>query len=399
MKILVFNNGVVHAKLRTLSFSNYFDTVYYIDIKGIDSFEDFKNTNIQYINPFPDKRYKFADFKIQRLIKHLKPDGIVCHYASGVGLYNAIMYGKCTVAAIAMGHDVLYDKGDGYIQGYQKFLTRASLHMCDYISAKSLAIKIRLEEYGVKASIKINYWGTNIITSFQEDKLKSREILRLNKNDKILLCPRAIEPRLNILLLLESFIDVLEKLPDLKLIIIGRSFKEYRIKVNQFILNNKLSSRIYIIDECKYEILSHYYNASDAVISVASSDGFPNCLLEAMSFRRPVIAGNIPQIKELLINGENAKICDLNRNSIAEAIYEVFNQVQYHENFIALNAYNLVTRVGDIKINGLNFAHDFIKIIKERTPSFKKSFMVFLYIIKYLMVFFVRKSGSFRLMP
>ena len=397
MHIVVFNNGVVHAKLRTISFSSYFEKVYYIDIKGIDSPTDFIHTNIQYINPFPDNKHMFADFKIQRMLKHLKPDGIVCHYASGLGLYSGLLYGKCPVAAIAMGHDILNDMGDGFIPGYQKYLVRISLRACDYISAKSFTIKERLEKYGVKIFVKINFWGTNISTTYQNDKLKSREILELNINDQILLCPRAIEPRLNILLLIESFSILVDNLPDLKLIIVGRSSKEYIKKVDQFIQMNSLSSRIQIIDECETEILNHYYMACDVVISIASSDGFPNCVLEAMSFKRPVIVGNIKQIRELLVNGENARICELNKNSIAETISEVFNNLPHYENFIVINAYKLVSIVGDIKINGRNFANDFIEIIKAWKPSLRQFLKVFLYRIKYSTVFFFRKSGIFKL--
>lgn len=366
MNIAVFNAGVVHAKLRTISFSPYFKKVYYIDISGIDQPSDFLNTNIQYVDPFPDRVLKFGDFKLQRLINQIKPDGIVCHFASGIGLFNSILYGKCPVAAIAMGHDVLYDKGDGKIPGYQKYLIRSSLRECDYISAKSIVIRQRLIEYGVKAPISINYWGTDINALSLDYKHSAREFLGLLQNDQILLCPRAVEPRLNINLLVEAFHDVKDEFPNLKLIIIGRSLKEYRQKIEQYIQMNNLSSQVSIRDECMPHLLRYFYNASDAVISVAKSDGFPNCILEAMAYKKPVIVGAIEQVRELLINKKNSRLCEIDRGNIAEAIRDVFNHLEYYKNNVVSEAFDTVLNFGDIKKNGALFANEFIEIIKTK---------------------------------
>ena len=64
-------------------------------------------------------------------------------------------------------------------------------------------------------------------------------------------------------------------------------------------------------------MLPAYYRASDMVLSMARSEGFPNTVIEVMACKIPVIIGWLEQVGVLLENGHNSIICDISANDIA----------------------------------------------------------------------------------
>lgn len=401
MNIVVFNNGVVHAKSRTLSFSNYFDTVHYIDLAGVDDPKYFDGSNIIYYKPFPGKRNLLSDFKMIELLKNLKPDVIVSHYAAGSGTYNSISYGKCPVSVIAMGHDVLYDKGDGHKPNYEKFLTRYALKKTDYISAKSSILKKRLLSYGVRSKIDVNYWGTDFNTFRSVPKEKAKLELGLSDIRSILLSPRAIEPRLNILLIVEAFNEIKNQFPGLHLIIVGRALESYKKTVVEFIEKNNLNDRVKIFDQCSAERLNLLYNAADVVVSMGSSEGFPNSVLEAMACKRPVLIGKIDQIYDLL-DSDNSVICAIEKTDITNSLKKIFNNLDYYDKTITEAAFKTVSNFGNLQTNGQNYAVELKQVITNyrNLPGYikvintirKKTFgIVYLLIMIFRKTIFIKK--------
>ena len=92
---------------------------------------------VHYHLPAEGGASRIASINLQRLLARLAPDVIVCHYGSGDHFFNAIAYGRCPVAVIAMGNDVLYDDGDTRVSPLRGLLTRMGLRRAAYVSAKS----------------------------------------------------------------------------------------------------------------------------------------------------------------------------------------------------------------------------------------------------------------------
>jgi glycosyltransferase involved in cell wall biosynthesis len=378
MKICVLNPGVVHAVPRTLAFARYFDEVHYVDMIGMDSREQMEENGIVYHVPFYNNVNRLGSIRLQKLFRRIAPDGIVCHFALGGHFFNSILYNRCPVAVIAMGNDVLYDEGDGNVPALRRLLVRIGLRRADYISAKSLYIKERLESYHIRTSLDVNYWGADLSVFKPGDKKESRKRLGLPSRVPVILSPRAVEPRLNIHLIVESFITVRNKYPDARLVVLGRTENEYRRKIENFITENGIAQNIDLVYEVGQNALIDYYNASDVIVSVAKSDGIPNTLLEAFSCRRPIVVGKIPHIEELLQDGHNAKLCDNTVHGIADALIDVLQN--YSRNNEMVNAgYDTVNRFGDIKANGEKFARAFEEIIlrKERKKKALLDFLPF----------------------
>lgn len=115
-------------------------------------------------------------------------------------------------------------------------------------------------------------------------------------------------------------IRVLEKLKDYDLYIVGESLKsEEEIK-----LKNKIGNRFKAFPNASLELLNELYNQATALIYPSSYEGFGIPAIEAMKCGCPVIARDIPSIKEIS-NGACLLIDKLNLDDYISAILEVKN--------------------------------------------------------------------------
>ncbi len=115
----------------------------------------------------------------------------------------------------------------------------------------------------------------------------------------------------------------------------------------------------------EYE-LPDYYRASDIVVSMAGSEGFPNTLLEAMGCEAPILVGDIPQVRELLKNGINARICGIDKMKIADVLGEMLNDPVGTRD-MAAKGRETVRHFGDINTNGRRFSDEIKRHWKKNT--------------------------------
>jgi phenylacetate-CoA ligase len=235
----------------------------------------------------------------------------------------------------------------------------------------------------------INYWGANLERFSSIDKRVARQELGLQPNGPVILSSRAIEPRLNIHRIVGAMPGVLARLPDAMLLIIGRSSPEYLRNVKSKIDELGVGSHLRLLDEVEQAALPAYYNASDVVVSMANSEGFPNTILEVMGCEVPVVAGRIPQLEELLENGVHATICEIEEDAIAEAILSVFDQPDRAMQMVK-TAKELVVQNADITKNGGLFADRVRMVCREakppswfRTLIFRFAFVTYLALRKF----------------
>src|SRR5262245_3903796 len=126
MKVCVLSPGVIHAVPRTLAMAHSLTDVHFVDGPGTADRARLEAAGIHYHRP-REGGGRIASLALQRLLRRLAPDAIVCHYGSGAHFFGAVAYGRCPVAVIAMGNDLLYDDGDTRIPALAKLLVRLGL--------------------------------------------------------------------------------------------------------------------------------------------------------------------------------------------------------------------------------------------------------------------------------
>jgi len=357
MKACVVSPGVVHAVPRTVAIADQFDEVHFIDMKGGADSKALEASGVIFHGAGDRGKSPMTGRQLRALLEIIVPDVIICHFASGDHFFNAIAYGRCPVAVVAMGHDVLFDEGDSTVGFFRRLLTKRGLMQSSYISAKSGSLLDRIRSYGVGTAADVNFWGTDFNRFTPGDKGEARSKLGWDTTGVVILSPRAIEPRLNIHLIIEAFPVILSRYPDALLVLLGRSDPVYKGVIEEQIRRLGVSENVKVLYEVTQDVLPLYYQASDVVVSMARSEGFPNTLLEVMGCKVSIVVGRIPQITELLEDDRNARICELETARISAAILDILDHREKAQR-LADEAYVTVRQHADIRKNGIRFCNE-----------------------------------------
>ncbi len=126
---------------------------------------------------------------------------------------------------------------------------------------------------------------------------------------------------------------------------------QYESKIANAVTRLGLAPHVRVVGHLPMEALPDYYQASDLVVSVASSEGFPNTVLEVMACGVPVLAGDLPQIRELLTDGVNARLCPISVAGIEVAMTGLLADSAAASRLAATGRLT-ATEFGDIARNG-----------------------------------------------
>lgn len=214
----------------------------------------------------------------------------------------------CPVPTVVTIHDLSYFYyPDEFLKKdlYQlKNWTKYSVEKAQKIIAVSTTTKKDLIKFYQIPETKIDIVHNgfySVIPSESRRKVgRSREISKIEK--PYILYVGTIQPRKNLIILIEAFNLLLKEKPEYSLIIAGKKGWLYQPifqKVKELNLEDKIIFTGYIIDEEKTELCA---NASLFVLP-SLYEGFGIPILEAMNFGCPVIASSTSSLPEI---GEDA---------------------------------------------------------------------------------------------
>ncbi|MCR5430301.1 MAG: glycosyltransferase family 4 protein [Eubacterium sp.] len=152
------------------------------------------------------------------------------------------------------------------------------------------------------------------------DKIKSLK----NDNKKILMYVGRIEPRRNIIFLLDVFKSVYKEDNNTKLLIVGRGEKEYKDKCFEHAREIGIEDAIMYEEYIDQKYLPLVYSYADVFLLPTIYEIFGMVMLEAMYFGAPVIT---------TYNGGSDMLIDNNENGI---IIDNFNVGEWKESIIGL---------------------------------------------------------------
>jgi glycosyltransferase EpsD len=175
-----------------------------------------------------------------------------------------------------------------------------------------------------------------------DEKLKIRKKIGIAPDAFVLVYPAEISRRKNQNMLIEVASKLKGKIPNLQFIFAGRGDWKYH---DEEIKKRGLQDVINFIG-FTYDIYE-YVQASDIGISSSTQEGLPINIVEAMACGKPLVATNVRGNRDLIKNGVNGFIVELNDSvDMANKIYDFWKSKELTEKMgmnshILSNSYSL----------------------------------------------------------
>lgn len=242
------------------------------------------------------------------IVKAVQPDLIHVHYASK-GLLSVALARFHPLVVTAMGSDISPTVA---YRGIYAAFTRRLLESADCITVKSTYMLEMLNRIGdFSEKTEIIRWGVDP-SLFRPDR--ATEALRkkksIPKNALVFWDPRAARPLYNKHVLVEAFSKYLE-LNGPEAVLLVSSFnaapnylRGLQAKVNALGLEEKIR----FVSRLQPKEMADFYALADVVVSVPSSDGFPQTIYEAWASGCFLVLGNLPQYRAEIEDELNAKL-------------------------------------------------------------------------------------------
>lgn len=250
-----------------------------------------------------------------------KADVVHCHYAAEYATWASALLGKSPLVITVMGGDVLFDE-----QGTQgpmgRALTRFALRRASLVTVKSPRLAKVVESMGVvPGRIMEVLWGIDL-EAFKADHKKVqvfRKSWGADKDDLVFFSPRPLKPFYNQPLMVEALAEVCKHHAGAKLVMTSYGEEPgYRNELQAQAKSLGIGEALYFADPCSHGEMAHLYGASDVVLSIPPSDGFPQTLVEAAAIGLPCVMTGAERFEGLINADEHALFTELNAKDLGQ---------------------------------------------------------------------------------
>jgi glycosyltransferase involved in cell wall biosynthesis len=229
----------------------------------------------------------------RRVLKALNPDVLHAHYLTGNG-WLAWISGFRPYVISVWGSDILITARE---TRRAQLHTRVALRGADLVTGNS--------EYLVKAAVaggarpeRTRYIHFGVDTErFRPgpDPVELRARLGL-EGRRVIFSPRMIEPFYHH----EAVIAALARLPQDVVVLMTRYLANTAelAALERQAAELGVAERMIVVDTVAYEEMPDLYRLADVVVSLAASDGGPITLIEALATGCPVVATDLPAVRE-----------------------------------------------------------------------------------------------------
>jgi len=159
----------------------------------------------------------------------------------------------------------------------------------------------------------------------EDDAVRASEIRKkytIDSNANIILAVGRLAARKGHGFLISSFAELLEKLPNSHLVIIGRGNLRKKLlrKVKQLSIQDSVS----ILGGMSFEKIAEWYRISSVIAYPSFYEGQGLIPLESMASGTPCIAFDMPPLTEMLDENVGG-LCEINIKSLADSMFELLS--------------------------------------------------------------------------
>jgi glycosyltransferase involved in cell wall biosynthesis len=242
------------------------------------------------------------------LQQQIQPDILHAHSVADPGWFAALS-GFHPFVLTAWGSDVLLGLRRG--PRLHRWLTRNALRHADLLTADARSVLDAARPH-LRSGARVELIRFGIDTRAFSPGVDTTWRTRLSLGSgPVLLSIRQCHPLYNIDVIIRAFAHVREEFPAASLLIklvSQTSADPYLAELGALADQLALSDAVTYVPQISYAELPDLYRAADVVLSVPSSDGLPVSVLEAMACGAPVIASDLPALRELTDDGADLSL-------------------------------------------------------------------------------------------
>lgn len=324
---------------------------------GILNFFSFKSHKLFQINKLISAKY-YA-YRVDALIKSENIQVVHAHNLY-YGYVASFLKAKVPVIFTPMGSDIIIHAQNNFIY---KHMAHQAFYKAVVVTGDSLLVQKRGYKVGAKA--ERNYIIQNGVDSsiFYPKDNSLKKDFHIGEDEFLFFSPRAITPLYNIDIILDALHTLKKSNHRFKCMFSfafgGQYYSELKHKVTMLGLEDYVIWLGYV----KYEDMQLYYNASDLVISVPSSDSSPKSVYEAMFCGKPVIISDLEWSHELLDELECVCRVDVrNADQLSNSITRLISNSRFSEK-ITKNSLQIAHKTFDYEVNMAKMEYIMLEII------------------------------------
>jgi glycosyltransferase involved in cell wall biosynthesis len=258
-------------------------------------------------------------------VRSFRPDLLHLHYAGGKLGTLANLTGVRPFVVTVMGGDVLPEQHPGGLSPLEAWATRRIFARADLVLAKSDALRGPIRDFGRYAGrVEVVRWGVDP-GRFRRDEPAAaalRARLGLRPTDRVVLSPRPLRPLYNVDVVLDAMPGVLSRVPDAVLLV-----TEYNVDAayrdGLAGRGTPLGDRVRFVGHIDQADMPGLYSLAEVVVSLASSDGLPQVLLEAVACQAPVVLSRLASYDEVTRGVSCASLVEVAAAPVADAVVAI----------------------------------------------------------------------------
>jgi glycosyltransferase involved in cell wall biosynthesis len=268
---------------------------------------------------------------VRRFLHRWQPDILHAHRVNSAG-WLASASGFHPLVITPWGSDVFVQPQSSKLA---RLLARYTLTHADLVTVNSGSMALQVIQLGaaehkvsaIQFGVELSVFNPSVPDTRKIKELHER--MSVPEGAQVVLCPRALKPLYNIEVILQSIPEVLQQYPDTIFVFIDYN-ADVRYKDQLRALSTKLGidARIrWMPPTNNREEMANLYRLSDIVVSVPSTDATPVSILEAMACGKPVIASDLPSIREIITSGEIGWLVPARQSqAISDGIIKLLSQ-------------------------------------------------------------------------
>jgi glycosyltransferase involved in cell wall biosynthesis len=307
------------------------------------------------MNSWIEPEFKMTSFGFRRVLNALPKlcefmkshkEGIYFssrEHVTIVGVLAAKLTGCSIVVRIPnMPRNVLVRGIRGFKMHVIKVLNRHLLRSAKVVIAQNKEMRDQLLDYYQLPNDKVVAINNPVDKEYVQASAKDG-VNPFSKSETVFLAACTVDYRKGIDVLMEAWPKVKKALPTAHMYVAGRNTCDYAIALMKRV--SELSDFTFLgFQKNPYPLLKY----CDVFVLPSRMEGFPNVVLEAMCFNRPIAATTcVDVIKDIITPGKNGYYCDIeNADALAECMIQAYNLKEIN------NDYNLFDK--DALVNIFN---------------------------------------------